>query len=94
MEKTLSIQSNHQSTIRAVTEIPGATELETRVTNCANSTAPVHSINNANERVTHRRSLPAGIPFYPGPTYRPHPNQLDHLHQKVIRVNKIQIAQK
>ena len=28
-EKTLSNQSNHHSTIRTVTEIPGATKVET-----------------------------------------------------------------
>ena len=52
---------------------PGATEIETRITNCANATAAVHSVNNTNERMTHRRSLPTDVPFYPGPTYRPPP---------------------
>ena len=51
-------------------KMPGAAEIETRITNCANSTAPGHSVNNANERVTHRRPLPKDVPFYPGPTYR------------------------
>ena len=73
-------------------KIPGAAEIETSVTNCANVTAPVHSINNANERMTHRRPLPADVPFYPYPIYRPPPNQLDHLHQKVMRVHKVQIV--
>ena len=33
-------------------KIYGAAKIETRITNCANSTAPVHSINNANEGMT------------------------------------------
>ena len=55
---------------------PGAAEIETRITDSANFTAPVHSLNNANERVTHRRSLPTDVPFYPGPTYRPPPKPI------------------
>ena len=55
-------------------KIPGAAEIETRITNHANSTAPAHSVNNANERMTHRRPSPADVPFYPGPTCRPPTN--------------------
>ena len=54
-------------------EIPGETKIETRKTNCANSTAPTHSINNADEGMTHTRPLIPDVPFYPGPTYRPPP---------------------
>ena len=54
-------------------KIPGAPEIETRITNCANFTAVVHSINNVNEGMKHRRSLPTDAPFYPDPTYRPPP---------------------
>ena len=50
-------------------KIPGAAEIETRITNHANSTAPADSINN-NEEMTQRRPLPTDVPFYPGPTYR------------------------
>ena len=50
---------------------PGTTEIETRITNHANSTAPTHSVNNANERMSYRWPLPSDAPFYPGPTYRP-----------------------
>ena len=57
-------------------KIPRAAEIETRITNHANSTAPVHSVNNANERMTHRRPLPADVPFYPGPTCRPPPKPI------------------
>ena len=70
-------------------KIPGAAEIETRITNHANSTAPAHSINNTNEKMTQRRPLPTDVPFYPGPTYRPHSNQLDHLHQKDMWVHKV-----
>ena len=49
-------------------KIPGATEIETRITNHANFTAPAHSINNANERMTHTGPLPTDVPFYPGAT--------------------------
>ena len=57
-------------------KIPGAAEIETRITNHANSTAPAHSINNANERITQRRPLPTDVHFYPGPTYRPLPKPI------------------
>ena len=75
-------------------KIPGAAEIETRITNHANSTASAHSLNNTNERMTQRRPLPTDVTFYPGPTYRPHPKQLDHLHLKVMGVHKVQIVQK
>ena len=54
-------------------KIPGATKIETRITNCANSTAPMHSINNANEGMTHTRPLMPDVPFHPGPKYRSPP---------------------
>ena len=34
-------------------KIPGVTKIERRITNYANSTAPMHSVNNANEGMTH-----------------------------------------
>ena len=52
-------------------KIPGAAEIETKITKCANSTAAAHSINNTNERMTQRRPLSTDAPFYPGPTCRP-----------------------
>ena len=54
-------------------KIPGETKIETRKTNCVNSTAPMHSINNADEGMTHTRPLIPDVPFHPGPTYRPPP---------------------
>ena len=48
-------------------KIPGAAKIETRITNQANSTAPMHSMNNANEGMTHTRPLISDVPFYPGP---------------------------
>ena len=56
-------------------KIPGATKIK-RITNCANSTAPMHSINNANEEMTHTRPLIPDVPFYPGLTNRPPPKPI------------------
>ena len=39
----------------------------------------MHSINNADEGMTHTRPLIPDVPFHPGPTYRPPP--------KLIRSN-------
>ena len=60
-------------------KIPGETKIETRQTNHANSSDPMHSVNNADERMTHTRPLIPDVPFHPGPTYRPPP--------KLIRSN-------
>ena len=54
-------------------KIPGTTEIETRITNHANSTVLTHSINNTNEGMTHTRPFILDAPFYPGPTYIPQP---------------------
>ena len=60
-------------------KIPSETKLETRKTNHINSSDPMHSINNADEGMTHTRPLLPDVPFHPGPTYRPPP--------KLIRSN-------
>ena len=73
--------------------IPGVTEIETRITNCANSTAPTYSANNPNEGMTHTRPLIPDGPFHPGLTYRPHLNQLDPKCQEVMKVHKVQTVQ-
>ena len=52
-------------------KIPGETKIETRKTNCVNSTDPTHSINNVDEGMTHTRPLIPDVPFHSGPTYRP-----------------------
>ena len=57
-------------------KIPGAANIEMRITNSANSTTPAHSTNNANERMTQRRPLTTDVPFYLGPTYRPLPKPI------------------
>ena len=54
-------------------KIPGETKIESRKTNCVNSTDPTHSINNADEGMTHTKPLVLDVPFHPGPTYRPSP---------------------
>ena len=38
-------------------KIPGQTKIETRKTNCVNSTDPIHSINNANEGMPHNNTF-------------------------------------
>ena len=60
-------------------KIPGETKIETRKTNYVNSTAPMHSINNLDEGITHTRHLIPDVPFHPGPTYRP-PSKLIRPH--------------
>ena len=60
-------------------KIPRETKIETRKTNCVNSTDLTHSVNNMDEGMTHTRSLIPDVPFHPGPTYRPPP--------KLIRPN-------
>ena len=72
-EKTRSNQSNHHFTIRAVTEIPGETKIETRKTNCVNSRDLTHSVNNVGQGMAHTRPLMPDVLFHPGPTYRPPP---------------------
>ena len=57
-------------------KIPGETQIETGKTNCVNSKDPMHSINNAVERMTHTSPLLPDIPFHPGPTYRPPPKPI------------------
>ena len=54
-------------------KIPGETKIETGKTNYANSTAPMHSVNNADEGMTHTRPLIPDVPFHPGPVYRTPP---------------------
>ena len=57
-------------------KIPGETKIETRKTNCVNSTDPAHSINNVNEGMTHTRPLLSDVPFHSGPTYRSLPKPI------------------
>ena len=75
-------------------KIPGVTKIETRVTNCANSTAPMHSINNANKGMTYTRPLITDVPFYPGPIYRPPPKPIRSQMPGKHEVHKLQIVQK
>ena len=56
--------------------IPGETKIETRTTNCVDFTDSMHSINNADEGMTHTRPLLPDVPFHPGPTYRPPPKPM------------------
>ena len=50
-------------------KIPGATEIETRISNHTNSKAPTHSVNNTNEGISYTRPFIPDAPSYPGPTY-------------------------
>ena len=56
-------------------QIPGVTKLETRITNQANSPAPMHSIHNTNEGMTHTRPLIQMFPPIQVQHTGPHPNQ-------------------
>ena len=57
-------------------KIPVETKIETRKTNHVNSTNPMHSINNVDERMTHTRTLIPDVPFHPGPTSWPPPKPI------------------
>ena len=60
-------------------EIPGRTEIETRKTIHVHSTGPMHSINNADDRIAKNNPLMPHAAFHPGPVLRPQ--------QKPIRQN-------
>ena len=61
---------------------PGETKIETRKTECVNSTAPMYFIN-SDEGMTHTRSLIPDVPYHPGPTYRPPPKLIrSHMSRK------------
>ena len=57
-------------------KIPGKTKIETRKRNHVNSLDPTHSVNNADEGMTHTRPLIQAVPFHPGSTYRPLPKPI------------------
>ena len=54
-------------------KIPEASKVELRITNQIHSTAPVQSITNSNDEVTHRRPRIKDTAFSPDPKYRPPP---------------------
>ena len=57
-------------------EIPRKTKKEMGKTNLVHSRDPMHSINNANGRMTDSKSLIPDVPFHPGPVYRPPPKPI------------------
>ena len=57
-------------------KIHGETKTETGKRNQIHSKDPMHSINNADEGMTHTRPLIPDVPFHPGPTYRPPPKPI------------------
>ena len=57
-------------------KIPGETKIETGKTNQVHSKDPLHSINNADEGMTHTRPLILDVPFHSGLTYRPPPKPI------------------
>ena len=62
-------QSINQPTHLSQT-IPGRTEIETRKTNQMHTEDLMHSINNANSKMTNNNPLIPDVPFHPGPVYR------------------------
>ena len=52
-------------------KIHGEIKIETGKTDQVHSKDPTHTINNADERMTHTRPLIPDVPFHPGPTFRP-----------------------
>ena len=57
-------------------EIPGRTKIETRKSNHVHSTDPMHSINNANDKMANNNPLIPDIAFHAGPVYRPPPKPI------------------
>ena len=57
-------------------KIPGETTIETGKTNQVHSKDSTHTINNADEGITHTRPLIPDVPFHPGPTYMPPPKPI------------------
>ena len=49
----------------------------------------MHSVNNADEGMTHTRPLIPDVLIHPGPTYRPPPNLLDQTCQEVRKVHLV-----
>ena len=54
----------------------------------------MHSVNNADEGMTHTRPLIPGVPFNPGPTYRALPNLLDQTCQEARKEHKVQLVER
>ena len=59
-------------------KIPGRIKIETGKTKQTHSRAPIHSINNVNEKMTDMKPLIPGVPFHPFPVYRPPPKPIMH----------------
>ena len=57
-------------------KIPGETKIETRKTNQIHFKDPTHSVNNADEGMTHTRPSISDVSSHPGPTYRPSPKPI------------------
>ena len=57
-------------------KIPEAPKIELKITNQPDSTAPMQSITNSNDEVTHRIPKIKDVPFYPDPNFRPPPKPI------------------
>ena len=57
-------------------KIPGRIKIETGKTNQTHSRDLMHSINNANGKITDNKPLIPDVPFHPGPVYRPPPKPI------------------
>ena len=57
-------------------KIPGRTEIETRKTNHVHPKVLMHSINNANGKMTNNNPMIPDVPFHPSPVHRPPPTAI------------------
>ena len=57
-------------------KIPGRMKLEIRKTKQAHSRDLMHSMYNANGKITDNKSLIPDVPFHPGPVYKPQPKPI------------------
>ena len=69
--RPLPINQTITQTSELSKKIPEASKVELRITNQTYSTAPMQSITNLKDAVTHRSPIISDIPIYPDPTYRP-----------------------
>ena len=68
-KKISSNQSNHYSSITTVTENSWGDKNRNRKNKSISSMDPMHSVNYADEGMTHTRPLIPDVPYHPSPNY-------------------------